>query len=112
MIANNVFSILWAEALDATDRDAYVSDWALSSIWEDDPESEIPQERVDYLRQIWDGAHMSVKEICKTVGLTQAGLAQRFCIPKRTVEDWCRGVSKCPDYTRLMMMELLGLIRR
>lgn len=58
----------------------------------------------------WEAAHMSVKDICKAVGLTQAGLAQRFCIPKRTVEDWCRGVRTCAPYIRLMMCELLGLI--
>lgn len=60
----------------------------------------------------WDAAHMSVKDICKTAGLTQAGLSQRFGIPKRTVEDWCRGAAKCAAYIRLMMSESLGLIKR
>lgn len=108
----DIFNTLWAEALTTADRDAYVSDWALSSIWGDDPESEIPAERIAYLGQIWDTARMSVKAICKAAGLTQAALAQRFCVPKRTVENWCSGVSKCPDYTRLMMCELLGIVKR
>lgn len=112
LIPDSVFAQLWGESLTTRDRDTYVSDWALSSIWEDDPESEIPQERIEYLTMIWDAAHMSVKDICKAAGLTQAGLAQRFCIPKRTVEDWCRGVAKCADYIRLMMADSLGLIKR
>ena len=29
------FSTLWADALESNDRDAYASDWALSSMWED-----------------------------------------------------------------------------
>ena len=109
---DKIFYTLWAEALSTTDKDAYVSDWALSSVWEDGPEAEIPQERIEYLGQLWDDAHMSVKDICKAAGLTQAGLAQRFGIPKRTVEDWCRGVAKCAPYIRLMMLECLGIIKR
>lgn len=108
----DIFTTLWADALTASDRDAYVSDWALSSIWGDDPESEIPAERIEYLGQIWDAAHMDVKSICRAANLTQAALAQRFCIPKRTVEDWARGVRTAPDYIRLMMCELLRLVKR
>lgn len=60
----------------------------------------------------YKAADMSVKDICKAAGLTQKALADRFSIPIRTVEDWCRGVSKCPLYTRLMMAECLGLYGR
>ena len=113
MIATDkIFNLLWSDAMATNDRDTYVSDWALSSIWEDDPESEIPQGRIEFLTMLWDASHMSVKDICKAAGLTQAGLAQRFGIPKRTVEDWCRGVSKCAPYIRLMMCECLGLIEK
>ena len=38
--------------------------------------------------------------------LTQQ-LSERFGIPKRTIEDWSRGVRKCPEYVVNMMMELL-----
>lgn len=61
---------------------------------------------------VWDAAHMDVKSICRAAGLTQAALAARFGIPKRTVENWCSGANKCPDYTRRMMCELLGLLSR
>lgn len=57
-------------------------------------------------------APLTVREICAAASLTQAALAARFGIPKRTVEDWCRGVAKCAPYIRLMMMECLGLIKR
>ena len=107
-----IFSNLWGEALTSTDRDAYVSDWSLSSIWVDSSEECIPQERIDYLNQLWDAAHMSVKDICKVANLSQTNLATRFCIPRRTVEDWCRGISKCADYIRLMMILNLGILTR
>ena len=55
---------------------------------------------------------LTVRQICEVAGLTQAALATRFGIPKRTVEDWCRGVSKCAPYIRLMMCECLCLIEK
>ena len=58
------FSLLFGEALASNDRDAFVSDWSLSSIWEDSPEDDIPQERISQLGSIWDAAHRSVREIC------------------------------------------------
>lgn len=110
MTTDEIFSKLWADALTTTERDAYVSDWTLSSIWGDGLESDIPQNRIDYLGRIWDVAHMSVREICKAAKMSQVALAQRFCVPYRTVQNWCGDVSKCPDYVRLMMARLLNLI--
>jgi len=108
--SSNHFPLLWAEAHNYTDREAYVSDLALSSIWNDSPDTDIPQGRIDKIGRVWDCAHMSVKDICRAANLTQAGLAARFCIPKRTVEDWCRGIAKCAPYIRLMMCECLNLL--
>ena len=59
---------------------------------------------------VWDAAHLDVKSICRAANLTQSALAARFGIPKRTVEDWCRGVAKCAPYIRRMMCECLGLL--
>lgn len=113
-ITDKDFSAIWGEALASTDRDVYVSEWSTSSIW-GAPEDLTDDDLLDIaakLGSVWDVAHMSVKDICKAAGLTQTGLAQRFCIPRRTVEDWCRGVRKAADYDRLMMAELLGLLKR
>lgn len=109
-MTKNYISRLWPDALANSDREAYVSDWALSSVWEDDPESDIPADRIDDLGKIWDCAHMSVKDICKVAGLSQVGLASRFAIPTRTVEDWCRGQRTPPDYVRLLLALALDLM--
>ena len=52
------------------------------------------------------------KDICKDAGLTQRGLAEFFNIPARTVGNWCTGERTCPEYTRIMMQEILGLVHR
>jgi hypothetical protein len=98
------------EAKYYTDRDAYVSDLALSSIWGDEEGAEVPQERLEWLGQLWDACNRSVKEIAKAAGLSQRKLAERFAVPYRTAEDWCSRGS-CPIYVRLMMQEALGLLR-
>lgn len=94
------------------DRDAYISDMALSSMWEDDKTDEIPAERLDAVSQIWDAAHRSVKQIAADAGLSQRKLAERFCIPYRTMENWGGGQNACPLYVRLMMQECLGMLTR
>lgn len=104
------FAFCARECAAYTDPDAYVSDLSLSDIWGDSPEADIPPERLDQLRTIYTAATRTVREIVSSAGMTQAAFAEHFCIPRRTVEDWCRGVRECPLYTRLMMQRILGLL--
>lgn len=106
------FYTLYGEALTSTDRDAYVSDWALSSIWEDGEDADIPATRIEQVGNIWDAAHLTIRQMRDHTGLTQAAFAQRFCIPKRTVENWEGNKSECPAYVRLMLAQLTGLYTR
>ena len=105
-----IFSNLWGEALTAADQDAYVSDWSISSIWGDDPTDDVPQDRIAYLSRLWDAAHMSIRQIVDASGLKQSAFATRYCIPYRTVQDWYGGRRQAPDYVRLMLIRLLGLL--
>lgn len=41
---------------------------------------------------------MSFKELRMLSGMTQKVFAIYFSIPLRTIENWERGVNKCPDY--------------
>lgn len=106
------YSICLSEIQNYTDRDAYISDLALSSIWGDEPGANIPSDRIEVLGQIYDAAHRSVKDIAAAAGMSSRKLAERFCIPYRTMENWCGGKSICADYTRMMMQECLGLIKK
>lgn len=111
-MTNKQYSTCVTEAQHYTDREAYISDLALSSMWEDDKTDEIPAERLDAVSQIWDAAHRSVKQIAADAGMSQRKLAERFCIPYRTIENWGGGKNACPLYIRLMMQEILGLLQR
>ena len=106
----NQYRAAVTESANYTDRDAYISDLALSSIWGDQEEADIPDARLNKLGMIWDACNRSIKEIASASGLSQRKLAERFCIPYRTMEDWGAEKSKCPIYTRLMMQECLNLL--
>lgn len=103
------YSTCVTEAQNYTDRDAYISDLALSSMWGDGPEDDIPQDRLAQLGSIYDAVHRSVKDIASAAGISAREMAIRFCIPQRTMENWCMGVNKCPLYTRLMLQESIGI---
>lgn len=116
---NHDFNTLWGAAIVTPDRDIFVSEWATSSIWNENPEDLSDKDLLriaDYCGNLWDAAHMSVRQIKDAADMTQAQLAERFCVPRRTIENWCVDGSKegrsCPDYIRLMMMEALGIISR
>lgn len=106
------FSVLWADALSAAERDAFISDAALSSVWDDTASTEISADRVNQLGQLWDAAHLTIKDIRTAIGLSQAAFAQRFCIPRRSIENWESGASACPDYLRLLLALATGLYER
>lgn len=98
------------EAANYTDRDAYISDLTMSTIWGNPEDADIPTDRVEQLGQIWDATHRDVKQIAAAAGLSCRELAERFAIPYRTVENWSSGSRKCPLYTKLMMQECLDLL--
>lgn len=67
---------------------------------------------IKMLENIYKVAHLSVREIIDASGKKKAEIGYVFCIPIRTLEDWCSGKNKCPSYVRLMLIrkfELLNL---
>ena len=101
-------SALYAETGAYADRDAYISDMALSSIWGDAEDTDVPTERLALLGALWDGAHCTIPELIEQYGLTQTSFAQYFGIPRRTVQNWCGGQRECPPYVIAMIAEILA----
>lgn len=100
---------LYSETRNYTDPDAYVSDLALSSVWGDAEDADIPAERIALLRRIWEDTHCTVRELIERYGLTQSAFARHFNIPLRSVQHWCLGARQCPPYLIAMAAELLSL---
>lgn len=82
------FNTVFSYALSATDRDAFVPDWALSTLFAgDDEEAPVDPALVEELGHMWDVAHLSVADIRAVTGLTQVAFAARYCIPRRSAEN-------------------------
>lgn len=93
--------ILAGEANNYKDRDAFVSDSTLSSIWGDEGK-EISTAIIDQCGILWDAVNLPFSELRARMGLTQAQMAERLCVPRRTLENWeYRGT--CPVYIRILI---------
>lgn len=69
---------------------------------------------IEDLTNIYTIAHMPVVEMRKKLGLTQLEFAYRFAFKLKTVVKWeSKGVNyrPCPPDKRLMLAELIGLIK-
>lgn len=107
-MTNHQFYTLWGEAITSPDRDAFVSDAALSSLWgEDDAD---PMVHIPELEKLWDAAHTGVKAIRELACMTQAEFAARHLVPLRTLQRWEKG--ECPEHIRLLLLESEGVYRR
>lgn len=104
----DLFNKLWKDALSQPDKELYIAEYGYPD-WFDEI-SEDPEEITAILGNIHDVANMTIKEMVKRSGFSQAGFAEHFCIPKRTVESWCMGERSCPDYVRLMIARQLGYL--
>lgn len=62
------------------------------------------------LAQIWDVAHMTMKEIVDASGLSQTAFAKQAGVPRRTVQDWCGEKRACPAYVRFLLAEHYKLL--
>lgn len=103
------FCVIFNEACNDNNKEVFVSDWALSSIFDGNEDLIKLSEEI---AAIWDVAHLSIKDIRARTGLSQVKFSLRFCIPRRTLENWEMGVNECPDYTRLMLAQLVGAYKR
>lgn len=106
------FYTLFGAATAEQDRERFISEWSTSSIFY--PGENVPginaEELADALGNIWDVAHLTTRDIRQHLGLTQAAFAERFCVPRRTVENW-EYKDKNPTYYILALAELVGLLK-
>ncbi len=69
-----------------------------------------PGTMVSILIKIYDYYHMDIKTIIKESHLTRAAFGYKYCIPIRTLEEWCKKDTS-PDYVRLYILKDLGIFK-
>ena len=111
-MTNKQFYTLFSDATEQADRDVFVSDWALSSIWSaEDPLADPGEDLIEQIGVVWDTAHLSIREMRTKTGMSRTQFAERFLIPLKTLEGWELG-RPCAPYIRLMLAEILGIYKR
>ena len=113
ILPDRIFHKIWVEALDTDDRATF-----LAKMISSDGKTVARPEKYsidavlwyDVLRGIFDAAHMDAGEIIRFSGKKKAEISHYFCIPIRTLEDWCSGKSNPPSYVRLMMIREFHLL--
>lgn len=106
----NQYHIALTEIENYTDRDAFVSDLALYSAFQEDSDLSVT---VSELVLIWEAYHMTIRELRTAAGISRMDFSRRFRIPIRTIENWeCTGANarECPAYVRLLIAEAIGLM--
>ena len=107
------FYTLFGAATAEQDRERYIAEWSSSSIFY--PGENVPDINADDLAEalenIWDVAHLTTRDIRQHLGLTQAAFAERFCIPRRTVENWERKGGHIPPYNILAYADITGMLK-
>lgn len=106
-MTDKLFGKLWRDALAQPSKELYISEYGYPD-WFDEIGSDI-SEAISVLSSIHDIAHMSIRDMVSSTGLTQSAFATKLCIPVRTVEDWVAGKRNCADYNRLAYAKCLGL---
>jgi len=101
MINHTNLASIWAAALRSDALDRFVAEGATNSMLDD--------VSPDYADKIWHVAHMSVRKMRDTTGLTQSAFAKLIGVPVRTLTSWEQrgGVT---DYHRLWLAVYLGLL--
>lgn len=103
------FCTLFGAAVAEHDCDRFVAEWSSSSIFSDDENTCEAEELAFVLENIFEVAHMSMRDLRKKLGLTQAEFACRFCLPKRTIEGWESNRS-ARQYLVLAFAQVSGLL--
>lgn len=63
----------------------------------------------DTLRSIHKYSHYSFSDFLDEYKIKKATISHRFCVPIRTIENWCNGSGKCAPYVMLMILECYNI---
>ena len=105
------FATIWAAAVETSIKEVFISDVALSLCWGDigidDP---IPNERIKFLGNLWDTAHMDFSGFANVAALSEIALCMVMGIDRQTWQYWRNDPCAIPEYARLMMARSLRVI--
>ena len=98
-----------AAADPATSREVFLNSVTLSIPDDADGCVDLDAEK-ERLSDIWELAHLHMRELVARTGLSQTAFAKGAGVPRRTVQDWCGEKRACPAYVRFLLAEHYKLL--
>lgn len=92
-----LFSKLYAEALEYSDIDMYIAERGWQE-WMNDFENP-----GNVLTSTYTLAHGSIKEIRESNGFSRVAFSKSYNIPIRSLENWESGARKAPEYVKTLI---------
>lgn len=111
ILPDKIFHTLWDTACDCNSFDEYYNSIIFTNSYKyiDFSRYNIPLDQVyDLLKSIYQASSLTIKDLLSKYNYSKAAFSHRFCVPIRTVENWCASTNKCPNYTRLLFLQSLG----
>ena len=105
------FQALWIAAHDAPTKEVYVAETGVGRIWCDiDGSDPVPNERIEFLENTWNAAHMSLNEFADRAHMTVWDFGRCMAVDHQTFQDWENDPRTIPDHARVMMARTAKLI--
>ena len=114
IIPDKLFFKFWKAASEGYDKQNYISNFtsATSADFVDfkNKYGIYYEEAAEMLSNIYEAANMPFPEIIEKTGKKKSQIRDIFCIPQRTVEDWCYGKAKPNQSIKLMILRQFHLL--
>lgn len=103
------FAAAYKSALTFPDRGDFITEQLSHGLADGEDVDGVDPALIVELGEIWDMAHLTVKDIRAHSGLSQAAFAARYMVPYRTLQDWERLEGKCTEYIKLLLANAEGI---
>ena len=114
IIPDKLFFKLWKAANEGYDKHNYISNFTSSTSVDfvdfKDRYVIYYEEATEMLSNIYEAVNMPFDELIKKTGKKKSQIRDIFCIPQRTVEDWCYGKAKPNQSIKLMILRKFHLL--
>lgn len=106
-LPGKVFYTLWHNANKYDSKMEYIHDYTsiFSSKYINSMKYKIdPDDFYDILSSIYKMSQITINDLIQHSGLSRAGFGYKYCIPIRTLEEWCKK-DAAPDYLKLLIIK-------
>lgn len=114
IIPDKLFFKFWKAANEGYDKQNYISNFTSSASTDfvdfKNKYGIYYEEAAEMLNNIYKTANMPFPEVIEKTGKKKSQIRDIFCIPQRTLEDWCYGKAKPNQSIKLMILRQFHIL--